>query len=291
MNYILQSVFCFLLLVPFIAHSQTLLEMLDSGQEQNETLYVEGTFKASRLINGQTTEITAKNELDLFISHRFDEIKSGAYDFFGIDHSTMRIGLEYGLLKQLSIGYGRGNFQKLYDGYLKCQIFKQRAGAKPFPLTITLYSSVAVSAQKWDFPERNNLFSSRLYYVHQLMASRKFNRKFSAQFVSGFVHRNLVKQKNDQNNVPYIATGGRFLLTNRLALTAEYYFLLPGETQKKFNNSLSFGVDIDTGGHIFQLHVSNSRGMTEKSFIAETPASWAKGGVHFGFNIIRNFSF
>lgn len=279
-------------LLPMYANGQSLLNMLEQDEAANtEIQYVEGTFKSTRLINGQTSEITAKKELNFIISHRFGELKSGAYNLFGLDQSVMRLGLEYGICNGLAFGLGRGNFQKIFDSYFKYQVLKQSKGALIMPVTLTLYSACALNSEKWAFPERANLFSSRLFYVHQIIVARKFNTRFSAQALGGIVHRNLVATRNDQNNVPFLGVGGRMLITNRFAFTTEYFYLLPGETSKKFNNSLSLGVDIDTGGHIFQLHVSNSSGMTEKSFVPETQNSWEKAEIHFGFNIIRNFAF
>jgi hypothetical protein len=54
-------------------------------------------------------------------------------------------------------------------------------------------------------------------------------------------------------------------------------------------DAFSVGFDIETGGHVFQLHISNAKAMFERSFITETTGSWGKGDIFFGFNISRTF--
>lgn len=109
------------------------------------------------------------------------------------------------------------------------------------------------------------------------------------QIVPVIVHRNLVAKRIDQNTVPVIGAGGIYKITSRFILSGEYYYLLAGKTADDFENSLSFGIEIETGGHVFQIHVSNSGGMTEKAFIPETTGKWTEGDIHLGFNIIRIF--
>jgi hypothetical protein len=74
-----------------------------------------------------------------------------------------------------------------------------------------------------------------------------------------------------------------------MALTWDYFYLLNGIEEGVNYNPLSVGVDIETGGHVFQLHVSNSAGMNERAFITETTGSWEKFDVRLGFNLSRIF--
>jgi hypothetical protein len=150
---------------------------------------------------------------------------------------------------------------------------------------------IALRTQDWINPDIDYPFAARLNYIHELFISRKFNEKFSAQLVPVLVHRNMVGEKEDQNTVPAVGFGARYQITNRFGITGEYYYLLPGQTAEDYHNSLSLGVSIQAGGHVFQLHFSNSRGMTEKLFIPETSGSWLDDDIYFGFNIIRLFSF
>ena len=270
--------------------AQSLLDMLEEENKiEQDTIIVTGTFKSTRLINGQTSEICGKNQLNFIISHRFGDITMGGYELWGLDHSLIRLGLEYGLMNKLDIGIGRSNENTLIDGYIKYKILSQSSGARNIPVTLTWYSSIAYTDQMWSDPVRKNLFTSRLFYVHHAIISRKFSDRISLQVTPGVVHRNLVENNDDQNDVPYIGFGGRIKLTSRISLNGEYFWILPGKTAENTVNSLAFGFDIETGGHVFQLHFSNSRGRTEQG-IPNNVNDWLDGEFGFGFNIIRNFN-
>ncbi|MFD3001826.1 DUF5777 family beta-barrel protein [Pontibacter toksunensis] len=222
------------------------------------------------------------------MSHRFGPLNSGAYEFFGLDQATIRLALEYGITARLTVGAGRSSLEKKYDGFLKYKLLQQSAPRKT-PVTVTWLSGAAITTLKWPNPEQQNLFSSRLSYTHQLLIARRFNRRLSLQLFPTLVHRNLVKTRQDENNVYALGAGGRFMLTKRTSFNLEYFYLLPGETAKNFRNGLSFGFDIDTGGHVFQLIFTNSQGMVEKFFVPRNDGSWADGDIFFGFNISRVF--
>jgi hypothetical protein len=160
------------------------------------------------------------------------------------------------------------------------------------PVSVSALSSIAVTSVKWSDTGRNNYFSSRLYYVQQLLIARKISQSFSVQIAPTFVHRNLVATELDPNDFFAVGAGGRMKLTKRISLNAEYYYMInPGkDINQKFYNPLSVGFDIETGGHVFQLIFTNSLAMIEKGFIGETTGSWGKGDIHFGFNISRVFT-
>lgn len=268
--------------------AQSLLDSLDSfvGQTK-QTEYAEATFKAPRLINGQTVELIGKKELGVIISHRFGSINEGAYNFYGLTESKIRLGVDYGLVDKINIGFGVASYQRTFDGFFKINLLRQSNGNRKIPFTIVYTSTAYYTAEKWTEPDRKNLLSSRFFYSHQLQIARKLGNRVSLQFTPGVVHRNLVKREIDQNNVYSIGLGGRFKLTKRLALNTEYYYLLPGQTAKDFVNSFSLGLDIETGGHVFQLLFTNSLSPQEFIVIPETTNKWVNKDIHFGFNIIR----
>lgn len=253
------------------------------------TDYTTATFKANRLINGHSVETIPQKELLFLISHRFGTISSGAYNLFGLDQSSIRLALEYGLSDRLNIGVGRSSFQKTYDGYIKYKVLRQVTKDLSRPVTLTAFASTALNTLKFADPERDNLFSSRLSYTYQLLIARKFNDRFSFQIAPTLVHRNLVSTVKDENNVYALGFGSRYKLTKRTSFNAEYFYLKPGSTADDYVNSFSLGFDIETGGHVFQLHATNSQGMIEKFFVAETNSSWGDGDIYFGFNISRIF--
>ncbi|HPG05406.1 MAG: hypothetical protein KDC59_00590 [Saprospiraceae bacterium] len=254
------------------------------------TEYATAAFKTNRVINLHSLESTAGGVLDFKINHRFGFINGGPYEFFGLDNAMMRLGFDYGITDQLTVGIGRSSFQKSFDGFLKYKILRQSTGKKVMPVTLAVLASSSLNSVKWADPTRDNYFSSRLFYTYQLIVGRKFSDRLSLQLSPTLVHRNLVATRAEKNDVYALGAAGRIKLTNRLAINAEYIYVLPDQLGPDYHNSLSLGVDIETGGHVFQLHFTNSTSMIEKGFITETVGQWEKGGIHFGFNVSRVFT-
>jgi Membrane bound beta barrel domain (DUF5777) len=254
------------------------------------TKYVTATFKTTRLIGGHSSENVAKGVMDVKISHRFGTLNKGGYELFGLDNATMRMGVDYGITKYLMVGIGRSTYQKTYDAFFKLKILRQSTGKRNMPISLSYVPTIALKTLKNQNTEQNNYFSSKLFYTHQLIIARKFSDNLSLQLMPTFVHRNLVALAAEPNDILAIGIGGRQKLTKRVSINAEYYYLLPESKLNGTTNSLSIGFDIETGGHVFQLHFTNSQGMNERTFISETTGKWEKGDILFGFNISRVFT-
>jgi hypothetical protein len=252
--------------------------------------YTTATFKTTRLINGHTVENVGKRVLDVKISHRFGKVNNGAYDLFGLDNATMRMGVDYGVTDNIMVGIGRSTFQKTFDAFVKWKILRQSTGKRNMPITLSYVPTIALKTLKFDNPNQKNYFSSRLFFTHQLIVGRKFSEATSLQLMPTFTHRNLVTLVSEPNDLLALGIGGRQKLTKRVSLNFEYYYQLPDYKLKGTTNSLSLGFDIETGGHVFQLHFTNSQGMNERTFITETTGDWGKGDIYFGFNISRVFT-
>jgi hypothetical protein len=286
-----KNIFISLFFILIFLSSSFCQDMMDLFKDSAQTAnYTYATFKTTRIVNGQSIENPSKGVLLFMISHRFGQLNQGAYEFFGLDQSSIRLGLEYGIGDRLAIGAGRSSYDKNFDGFLKYKIIRQQTGKRMVPLSISWYSSVSLISLKWQYPERDNYFSSRLSYVNQLLIARKFSNSISLQLTPSMVHINLVPTSKDQNDIYSIGFGGRLKLTKRLSVNAEYFYVLPGTVADAHKNSFSIGFDIETGGHVFQLHCTNSTGMFDRAFITETTGDWLKGGIHFGFNISRVFT-
>lgn len=254
------------------------------------TNYTTATFKTTRLINGHTVENVGSGVLDVKISHRFGTLNKGGYELFGLDNATMRLGLDYGISKRLMVGIGRSTFQKTYDAFIKFKLLRQSNGETNMPLTVSYVGTVALVSLKWADTSRKNYFSSRLSYTHQLIIGSKLSEGISLQLMPTFIHRNLATYANEPNDLYAVGAGGRFKLTKRLSFNMEYYYQIPGYKVAGTTNPLSVGFDIETGGHVFQLHFTNSTGMTERAFISGTTGKWEKRDILFGFNISRVFT-
>ena len=269
------------------ADEDDLLSLIGGDEEQT---YTTATFKTTRIINMQSVENAAAGVMDFRISHRFGFINTGAYDLFGLDQALMRIGLEYGVTNRLMVGFGRSNVNKAYDSFLKYKILRQGSGKRNMPISVSYFASAVCNTVKWSDPNRDNYFSSRMQYTHQLLIARKFNNDLSLQLTPTLVHKNLVPTLQDKNDILAVGFGGRYKLTQRFSVNGEYIYLLPNQISTEYYNSLSLGVDIETGGHVFQLHLTNSTSMLEPGFITESVGQWKNGGIHFGFNVSRVFT-
>lgn len=267
-----------------------MLEQEVIGDSKSKTTYATATFKTTRLINGHTVENVGKGVMDVKISHRFGKVNNGGYELFGLDNATMRMGIDYGITKFLMIGIGRSTYQKTYDAFFKLKLLRQSSGKRRMPFTVSYIPTIAYKTLRDNDTSRKNYLSSRLYYTHQLIIGRKFSEGTSFQLLPTYSHRNLVKFAKESNELFAIGIGGRQKITKRLSLNAEYYYQLPDYKLTGTSNSLSVGVDIETGGHVFQLHFTNSQGMNERTFISETTGKWEKGDIYFGFNISRVFT-
>ena len=286
-----QTLLLFLFLAGTPSYSQNLNDLL-AGEDTDGPQPVEALFKATRVINGHSVKQLKKGDLDFRISHRFGRANSGAYEFFGLDQANIHLSLEYGLLNRLMVGIGRGTFEKTVDAFARYNIANQQTGKGAFPLTISYLSTIEAIGLKWSDPSRTNYFSSRLSFTQQLLIARKFS-KMTIQLMPTYVHRNLVPTEMDQNDLFALGVAGRYKLANRLALNTEYFYVVrpaPQRTTQKMYNPLSIGFDIETGGHVFQVVMTNSQGMREGGFIGKTTGSWLKGDIHLGFNISRVFT-
>ena len=280
------------------------------GEEETEPVYTSASFKTTRVINGHSLENTAHGVLDFKIGHRFGFVNGGIDEFFGLDGATVRLGLDYGLTDRIMIGIGRSSFQKTLDGFVKYKVLRQCDEGCEMPITLALLASSSLTTMRteelpWYDPSRTDYFTHRMGYSFQLIVGRKFNENITLQLNPGVVHKNLVLSTEDSNDIIHISGAGRMKLTRRLAINAEYFHMLAGQTSAPpaliapeqlddpnpgYHNSFSIGLDIETGGHVFQLHFTNSTAMFERGFIAETIGNWGDGDIHFGFNISRVFT-
>jgi hypothetical protein len=250
---------------------------------------VKNAFKSSRVINSQSMEFIGKGTMDFRILHRFGELNNGYSNFFGLDQASMRLGFDFGLLRDLSIGVGRSTYEKELDGFIKYALVRQSTGYHSFPASIVLVSGITMNTVPWADPAIHNYFTSRLAYQFQLIVGRKFNEKLTIQLNPTLVHLNIVPLHTQPNDNYALGIGGRYKLTKRMAFTWDYYYRFNGRIKNVTYDPVSLGIDIETGGHVFQLHVSNCVGMNERAFIMETTNKWYKGEVRLGFNLSRIF--
>lgn len=273
-----------------LAQDSTLMKMLDDSLSATQgATYVKGTFNGTNIVNLQTVEQPAKNVLQFMIMHRFGKVNEGAYNFFGLDNATLRLGLDYGITDRLSIGIGRSSLDKTFDGSVKYKMMRQD-DSKKIPLSLSFFTSIVYPTLKYsDKPYLKS--THRKIYTAQVIAARKFGKQLSLELVPTWIHFNLVPAAIDKNDIMVLGIGGRMKLTRRTGVIAEYNYV-PSQQLKSVTiyNSLSAGIEMETGGHVFQLVFTNSGGMVEPYYLAKTTGSWGKGDIYFGFNVSRVFN-
>lgn len=264
-----------------------LMDMLEEevGESTEEVAY---TFKSTRVINGHSIERMKQQQLDFRINHRFGEINQGWYELWGLDNAFISFDFGYGITDWMMVGIRRSTWEKTYDGSLKFSIFRQTKGARNFPVAISTYSSVAYHTLK-GYIEEGQSKSLRMSYTNQILVARKFNEVLSLQLTPSYVHKNLV-DFDEENDIFAVGIGGRVKFARRIALTFEYFWTTQAMELEGYYAPLSFGFDIETGGHVFQLFLTNSRVMEESGFLSDKNGNWLDGDIFFGFNISRVFA-
>jgi len=279
--------FFFVFSQSFLLFSQD--SLTPEKQNTNKIVYTEETFKASRIILGQSIENPPNGALTLVISHHFGALNSGFYNFFGLDQSSTRLGLEYGINNWLAVGLGRSTYEKTWDGYLKFRILRQSKGSRTMPLSFGIFTNIAVNTLKLT-TDRPDYFDARLSYCTQALIARKFGERFSFQLTPTWIHMNLVPAPDDHNDIFSLGAGASIKVSEVISLNVEYFYLFPGQHLDDYTNSFSIGCDIKAGAHVFQLFLTNSQGNFEEAFITETNGKWFNGDIYLGFNILRLFT-
>lgn len=282
------ALFILLLLAQATLHAQE-ASLLDLLGTQTESEVVKNAFKSTRVINNHSIETLRKGVLDFRILHRFGPISQGAYTLFGLDQASMRIGLDYGISDNLSVGFGRSTSKKELDGFVKYRIKPQMTGSKSFPVSIVWASGITRNGLREPFSGISATNAQRMGYYHELVIGRKFNESFSLQLAPMLVHSNLVEDNQAPNDMYALGVGGRLKLTKRVAFTWDYAYAFNRTPANIASNPLSIGFDIETGGHVFQLHFSNATGMNERAYLTDSNGDWGAGDIRFGFNLSRVF--
>lgn len=287
-HYLLIAICCLTFTVAY-AQDDLLAELEKDQSKQKD--YTIQTFKGTRIVNGHSIETKAKGGLEFIVSHRFGTLNSGSYNAWGLDEATIRLGLEYGITDNLGVGIGRSVLHKTIDGYLKYKAIRQSTGQGSVPFTVTLLGSVTNFREKFGptSPFYDVSSGDRFSYVGEVMIARKFSPAVSFQVSPVFVHRNAVVEGLETHDLFALGLGGRVKITRSVALSAEYFPRLNENSNSPNYDAIGLGIDIETGGHVFQLIFTNTQGMMEQRIVSETDQDFFDGGIHFGFNITRTF--
>jgi Membrane bound beta barrel domain (DUF5777) len=292
-----------------------MLSMLDNGNDKKTHERVLTTFKEAKIINAQTTETVRAGTWAFNITHRFGNIgvasNGGVHTLYGLDNvSDIRLGFDFGITKDLTVGFGRSKAAELLDGYVKYRILTQTTD-NHVPFSLALYADMSYNPQSVStfysgvMPgdstfKQNDLH--RITYVAQLVLARRFGSRFSIELLPTYCHRNFVigtinadNDASETNDLLSLGGGFRFKFTKRIAFICDYFYTFSkyrtNNTANPYYMPLAVGFEIETGGHVFHMTFTNATGIVENNFIPNTTDSWAKGGYKFGFNISRVFNY
>ncbi|WP_045025778.1 DUF5777 family beta-barrel protein [Draconibacterium sediminis] len=252
-----------------------------SGQEEENG--IENAFQGTRIVNGQSANLAGDGELRLLIQHRFGDISGGLYELFGLDDASMRLGFEYGFGDNFNLGVGRSTWLKTYDAFAKYRLVQQKSD---FPFSAVLSVGSSIPTIRDYFPEASDNFSDKLSWNAQLHLSKTIG-KFALHLSPGFLETGYLYDVGENLSVFTLGTAAAVRISKKVSANLEY--LAPFNSDIMGDNALSLGVDIDTGGHLFQLVLSNNNRMFHQAVYTNSTGSWGDGNLYFGFNLIREF--
>ncbi|OIQ18105.1 MAG: hypothetical protein BM557_07770 [Flavobacterium sp. MedPE-SWcel] len=276
-------IICILFNVITVFAQDDLLNELET--EVKDESFEQPAFKAMKIGNLQSTKVAGKKDLYMYVSHRFGSLNDGLTTFFGFDNANTKIQLVYGIIDGIQIGGARESLKKTYSTHIKASIKKQSTN---FPINIVGYATanIRTDLREEQFPLLK--FGDRMSYATQLLVSRRFNNHFSFELAPTFVRQNLVLEPFQKHNQFAMGIGGRLKVSKRMSVNADYIYNFSRHESSIYNNPLTVGVDIETGGHVFQLLFSNAQSTNEPGFISNAEGEWFKN-IFFGFNIVRVF--
>lgn len=281
----MKYIYILILFIPILGFAQD--DLLSEIDVEVEDDYKTAAFKGLKIVNFESTKMVSKKELFFVVAHRFGSIETGFEDFFGLDQAVTRLNFIYGISDGINIGVSRSSFRKIYESSLKIRLLREKKGGSP--VTIVSSSNILINTSL----DRDFLpgleFVNRLGYTTQLLISKKFNQNFSLQLIPTFFHDNFVEVDEQDNSQYVLGFGGRHKITKRWSLNMDYGWHLNRASTSPFRNPLSIGFDLETGGHVFQLHFTNAQPMNTNPFLGQATGDWTEGNIFFGFNLSRVF--
>lgn len=276
----------FFLILPIVSLGQDDL-LAEIDQEVPDTSEVTAVFKGLKIVNFESTKLVNKNQFTFIVAHRFGSISDGFDTFFGLDDAVTRLNFVFGISDGLNISISRSSFQKIYQAAAKYRLLKQKENG--LPISVVGFNEIFIntSYEKTNLP--NLEFKHRISYAAQLLISRKFSEMLSFELAPTFFHENYVPNPDQDNSQIALGLGGRYKLGPRWSLNIDYGWHFNRASNSPFVNPLSIGVDLETGGHVFQMHLTNAQPMNTIGYLGQATGDWGDGRIYFGFNLSRNF--
>lgn len=279
--------FLMMFLAPATVFAQLERERADTGQS------VELTFMAPKNINLYTVEPLAKGELHYSIMHTFGEVNTGVRNLWGVDQgANVRFSFEYGFNNSFSLGFGRSSMDKVYDFMSRISLLKQTRDSS-IPVSISFVPAVGINTSSFGFLDQDYSLTDRLNFGFSLPIAKKVSSDLSVQLSPMLVHFNRVGAElnivDPQVNTYYsLGLASRYRITPRTALSLQY--VPPVTDAQNLDHNLAVGIDIETGGHVFQMFFTTSRALNDQYLLAGSNGNFFEREFRFGFNINRLFN-
>ncbi len=291
------SLFVILALL-FVGGGNLLAQAGDTIPEK-DTRPVRNTFESIWLIDNQTVMVPIKNTFEMDFQHRFGLVKEGYNDFWGLfANSNIRLGFNYVPIERLQVGFGITRERLHWDFNIKYALLRQgRTGGSP--VSVTYLGNMAIdSRDKKNFNE----FIDRMSYFNQLMVARKITKSFSLQVSGNYTHVNFPKRYYDDEQalIGMMHTShfsasflGRYKITDMIGVIVNYDQPLSKHTPEEVEPepNLSFGIEISTSSHSFQIFAGNYQGILGQLNNTENRNKISDGDFAIGFNITRLWNY
>ena len=265
--------------------SQNLLDKL-ADEEIETPSYVMSTFKGTRISIGHSIETRKKNTLEISFMSRYWNVPQESSNSFIADRMCTRVGLDYGISDRLTVGFGSGNPNGIFDSYLKYRLIQQSTTKKGSPVGITILQAGTYRTRSIKGIERRNTFGEKLAFTTQILIARKFSRKFSFQVSPTFIHRTSSNFSIDDHNHFAVGFSPRYKLNNHVSLVSEYYYVINPLKSLDTYGAFALGVNWEVSDLLLQFKMTNNQIFTEDAFITQTAQNFnfRDGNFYFGFH-------
>ena len=305
---------CCLILFQSTLNAQDSTAVAEKTKGPAKAKPVKNTFQSVWIIDNQTVMVPVKGTLEMDIMHRFGSVQKGYEDFWGFfAPSNIRMGVSYSPINKLNVGIGITKRNMIWDASAKYAIIQQTKGK--YPVSVSYYGNVAYDTRKDKDKSIFKYKSQRMTFFNQLIIARKVTEKFSVQVAPSHSHQNSVNgyfTKNDSTGTETfkemkfdhfaIAFSARYKLTNVTSVMINYDQPLTKHATKNPNPNFSFGVEMNTSSHSFQLFLGNYTSLSPQQnnlYNNNSPFGYKDfdgskvegGNFVIGFNITRLWNY
>ncbi|KPJ88076.1 MAG: hypothetical protein AMS18_13790 [Gemmatimonas sp. SG8_17] len=242
-------------------------------------------FHSPQSANLPTAETLRGGEFQFEISHRFvPPISNGADDLWGLDGPVVnRLGLAYGLVDRAMLTFQRSNLDDNWDLNLKIRVYEANAAGLRF-----MTAALAGAALNTGLPDRDTFASRNFQYYGMLVVNAMVGEHLALGVAPAYLQNPLV-EADSTDHAFSVGLYGQVYVTTQLSFLAEWNLSQARETLE--HDAVTFGFELETGGHFFKLLLTNSTRMNPAQFLGGTPYQLKPEEWRLGFNITRLLRF